>query len=418
MQKASKKRTVITVIGIVIIVLSVAYAWTNHYYSQLNIEREMIETPVIDTPQNISTEPITPKEDPITTILLVGTDVGGNLTDSMMAVRIDFDNKTTSLFSVPRDYKIDLSKKTQSDINVYKNHIKLTELHSYAKHAQLKSPVSLTAKAIEEMLGFEFDHIVLFSIDAFKNVVDAVGGVDVYVPVTMNYYDPTQDLYINLQPGNQHLDGELAEGFVRFRTDNYKRGYGDFGRMEMQQYFLKEFIKKLVSVESLLNFNEVFNSVKEFVQTDATLNDSLYLLSRVKDLDFDRIYAHTLPGVVKTIEGASYVVPPNIDELHEFVRDCIDVDSGEIQSSKEYDIVVLNGTGKMKMAAKYKEILTGKGYNVISIGDYYQEKTTKTRIVVPNEALGQDLKQLFNFSEIIVDSSVENITVILGRIEE
>lgn len=419
MQKSSKKKTILTIIGIVVLVLSVAYAWTNHYYSQLNINREVINEPVINNnDQENPTQPLTPKEDPITTFLLVGTDESGYLTDSMLAVRIDFENKTTSLFSVPRDYMVELSDKVQGDINYYSRYIKLTELHSYAKSAEYSSPISLTTKAIEELLGFEFDHIVLFSIDAFKNVVDAVGGVEVYVPVAMNYYDPVQNLRINLQPGQQLLDGELAEGFVRYRKDNYNNGYGDFGRMEMQQYFLKEFVKKLLSVESLLNFNEVFESIKDFVQTDASLNDALFLVSKVKDLDFDRIYSHTLPGKNRIINGKYFLAPPDINELHSLVKEMIAIDNGDVATSKEYDIVVLNGTDKLKMASKYREILLEEGYNVVSIGDYYGDKAIKTQIVVPDDSLGQDLKQLFDFSEIIVDTTAENITIILGRIEE
>ncbi len=432
MQRESIKKAIIIFLAFLALFFTVGYAVANHYFNQLSIKRQDIGHDIIET-QNSATdgsigvkkpedapkpqepEDKGPKEK---TILLVGTDRSGYLTDSMMAIRIDLKSKRVSIFSIPRDYRVELTKDVQKTLRYYKKHIKLTEIHSYAKMAKHESPISLTTKAIEELTGLKFDHIVLIKLKAFKSVVDAVGGVEVYVPRNMNYDDPHQRLHIHLTRGYHLLNGAQAEGLVRFRKNNDLTGYGDFGRMEMQQYFLKEFVKKLISVESALNFNEIFDAVKDFVQTDATLNDALYLLNEMKDVDLSHVYSHTLPGEDAWIGGGYYYNPPEISELRKFVKEQIAVD---LQPQKEIikdPIVILNGNGKSKMASKFKTKLEEVGYNISSIGDYSGTRKLKTRIYVKKQADGQDLQQYFNLSEIIVDENIENITIVLGQIEE
>ncbi len=430
MQRESLKKAAIIFLVSLVVVLGAGYAMANHYFKQLILERTDINHSIIEQPNNgdnqtgdgnnDSVSPV-PKEDNkprIKTILLAGTDRSGYRTDSMMAIRIDLSSKRISLFSIPRDYRIELTKDVQKSIKHYANYIKLTELHAFAKMADQDSPISFTAKAIEELTGLKFDHIVVFKIKAFRKVVDAVGGVKVYVPKNMDYDDPHQKLHIHLKRGYHLLDGKQAEELVRFRKNNNGSGYGDFGRMEMQQYFLKEFVKKLVSLESALNFNEIFDAIKDFVQTDITLSQALMLLSEVKDIDLSNVYSHTLPGEDKWIKGGYYYNPPKISELHDFVDEQVAIDVKPQVTSKDSEIIMLNGTGKGKMAAKFKQKMEDAGYNIVSIGDYHGERKLKTRIIVKSEAEGQDLKQFFNLSEIIVDAEIENTTIVLGQIEE
>ncbi len=420
MQKGSLKKSILIFVIVMTTVLAIGLVFLNHYVNQLSMTRIELEEPIlgkhddddeneIETPENIETE---------LTILIMGTDQSGYRTDSMLAANIDFKTKTVSLFSIPRDYRIKLNTKVQDLINHHTDYLKMTELHSYAKSADYVSPASLTASAAEELLGFRFDHIVLINFKAFREVIDALGGIEVNVPTRLYYNDPYQDLHIDLQAGMQTLNGRQAEGLVRFRQDNNGGGYGDFNRMEVQQYVLKEFVKKVVSLDSALNANELFEIAKENVQTDANLKDLIYLLSRANEIDFNRIYSHTLEGYGDTIGGVYYYVPPKTTEIRAFVNQAISTDRTPTLSSKEYDIIIHNGSGKGKRAAKTKEILTENGYNVVEIGDSPLEPTMKTRIFVPKDGLGKDLQEYFNLSEILIDPEEENIKIVLGMLTE
>ncbi len=392
MLNGSLKKSILIFIIVLITAFIAGFYFFDQYFDQLKMTRIDFGSSILEGKEDKKIE----NEASETTILLMGTDKSGYRTDSMLAVNVNFETNTVSLFSIPRDYRITLNSKVQELINHHSKYIKLTELHSYAKVADYESPASLTASAVEELVGFRFDHIVLFNLKAFREVVDALGGLEVNVPSRLYYEDPYQDLYIDLYPGLQTLTGRQAEGLVRFRKNNFGGGYGDFNRMEVQQYVLKEFVKKLVSVDSALNANQLFDIAKENVQTDADLSDLVYLLSRFGEIDFDRIYSHTLPGYADTINGAYYYIPPENEELIEFVDDTLKTDRTPTLSSKDYPIVILNGSGKNNRATMTKEVLEKDGYQVAEIGTSNYDQTMKTKIIVPDQDLGKDLQGYFN----------------------
>ena len=73
------------------------------------------------------------------------------------------------------------------------------------------------------------DFTVTVDLDGFAALVNAIGGVDFEVPISMNYDDPYQDLHIHFSAGMQHLSGAEALKVVRFRHNNDGSGYGSAG---------------------------------------------------------------------------------------------------------------------------------------------------------------------------------------------
>ena len=123
--------------------------------------------------------------------------------------------------------------------------------------------------------------------------MDAIGGVDYNVPVNMNYYDPTQDLYINIAAGEQHLTGEEALKVVRFRS-----GYAsaDIGRIGTQQDFLKSVASQMLTLGNIPNLPTFIDIFEEYVETNMTTANLAYfarqfLMCKSEDINF-----HTLPG--------------------------------------------------------------------------------------------------------------------------
>lgn len=424
MKVLDKKWYRYTLIALTIIVTLVvlAYGITTQLYKPFVTKRTVAEKPLIKVDESKEPLPVTFAAETLN-ILLMGTDKSGLRTDTMMVIHYNQKTKTTSLFSIPRDYRIPVSDELKTLIHYKSDHIKFTELHSYGKAADYESPASLTTQAAEELLNIKIDHFVLINIAGFKQVVDSVGGVEVNVPQNLEYHDPTQDLHISLKAGPQTLDGEKAEQFVRFRQSNSHKGYGDFGRMEMQQYFFTAFVKKLFSANSLYNITQIYSSLTEFVTTDATLEDAISILNTAKDADLKRVYSHTLPSVSETIGGVSYQIPPETEELISFVQETIESDKAPLQDSKLIPIQILNGTSKKDLLETTEQTLTLAGYTVSDTGKYNGARTMRTRIIVPREGIGHDLKAYFEFSEVIVDPSrfkeedPESIIVILGSIQ-
>jgi len=131
-------------------------------------------------------------------------------------------------------------------------------------------------------------------------VVDAVGGVDFYVPQDM-YWDMTDTggPLINLKEGMQHLDGDKAEQLVRFR-DGYAQK--DLKRIEVQQEFITALIDKVCSSETLMSrLDDLVEVVLDCTESDITVTEALGYVKYVKDLDPAKITSDTVPG-----EGGSY----------------------------------------------------------------------------------------------------------------
>lgn len=141
--------------------------------------------------------------------------------DMMLLARLDFKNNRITGLSIPRDTLCEVDGYKAQKINAY----------------HLLGGNDLAQKAVETLLpGVHIDKTVALNFDSFNQMIDAAGGVDVYVPKNMNYDDFRGHLHIHLKAGRQHLNGEQAQGFVRFRhTDS------DFARTSRQRDFLLAF---------------------------------------------------------------------------------------------------------------------------------------------------------------------------------
>lgn len=146
---------------------------------------------------------------------------------------------------------------------------------------------------ISRTFGIYFDYYAIISTDAFVKIVDAVGGVDLYVEEDMDYDDPLQDLHIHIKKGQQHLDGKNAEGFVRFRA-----GYvqADIARLDAQKIFLTALFKKLVSFSSVTRVGEILSAVYDSVDTDLSLENALGFVKPALGVDLSGIRMFNMQG--------------------------------------------------------------------------------------------------------------------------
>lgn len=223
-------------------------------------------------------------------ILLLGTDDDGYRTDTIMIGRIDVKNHTVALLSIPRDTLI-------SGTYVVP---KINSVYAGAGCGE-KGIAALKTK-LAQLLGFEVDGYALVNLDAFVELVDLVGGVDFDVPMNMDYDDPSQDLYIHLKKGEQHLDGEQAMGLVRFR-----KGYAtqDIQRTKTQQAFLQALARKCLSVVNLSKIGEMVTIFRENVTTDLTVGNLAYFAQELLRCDFETMFSYTLEGEAVMVNDAS-----------------------------------------------------------------------------------------------------------------
>ena len=123
------------------------------------------------------------------------------------------------------------------------------------------------------------DFTVTVDLDGFAALVNAIGGVDFEVPISMNYDDPYQDLHIHFSAGMQHLSGAEALKVVRFRHNNDGSGYGseDIGRMQTQQNFLKTVAQQTLTLSNVDKVGEFAKIFQQYVDTDLSLGNLAWL---------------------------------------------------------------------------------------------------------------------------------------------
>lgn len=223
-------------------------------------------------------------------ILICGTDDDGYRTDTIIVAHLDEETHDVALMSVPRDTVVLTGNGGIMKINSV-----------YAGGGA--DGMARLSKRLGAMLGFELDGYVLVNLEAFRETVDLVDGVEFDVPQDMYYQDPTQNLHIDLKAGKQLLDGEKAMELVRFR-----KGYAsqDIQRTKVQQEFLRALAKRVLSVSSLTKIKEFADVFSTYVTTDLTVGNMLYFAKALMQCDFDAMKTYTLEGEGAMINGGSY----------------------------------------------------------------------------------------------------------------
>jgi LCP family protein required for cell wall assembly len=358
-------------------------------------------------------------------VAVFGVDKDGTRTDVIFVVHYDSAAESLKLVSLPRDTRVSLTDEVKANIKAeghsYNQVTKLNAVHAYSGE---KMGCQNTVFEIEDLLGIKIDHYVKIDLEAFRAIVDAIGGVDMYVPQDM-YWDmrDTGDPLINLKKGDQHLDGEKAEQLVRFR----RYVEGDVARIQTQQLFLKALAEKVLSTETILkNLPDLISVMYKYIDTDISMADALKYVNYVDKINMGNVSMETLPGVGQYVGNVSYFIHDA-----EATREMVDRvfysaaatnTKGAAADSKALLIEVANGGDINGLAATYSKKLEDAGYRVGSPSNYTGQHNTYTRIQVKNEGVGTDLVSFFNDAKVEVAPNEiganADIRIILGTKEQ
>ena len=228
------------------------------------------------------------------TVMILGVDERADdvgRSDTLMIATLDPDKNQAALLSVPRDTRVKIKGHGFDKINA-----------AYAYGGR-----KLTQETIESLLNTHIDHYIKINVHGFTKIIDALGGIDIDVEKRMYYEDPWDDdggLYIDLQPGMQHMDGKTAITYVRYRDEE-----GDIGRIKRQQNFMKAVMDKLVSPTIIPKLPAIVSAVSDSVETDMSVSEILSFLGTLQDAKDNGLKSEMLPGKPVYIEGISYWVP-------------------------------------------------------------------------------------------------------------
>ncbi len=224
-------------------------------------------------------------------VLVAARDRTSGLSDVMMLLSLDQDRGMLSVLQIPRDTYANFENGSYRKIN--------------------GAPTALGGMRafcdrMEEALGVSIDHYVRLGAESFQKGVDALGGVEITLPESMDYEDPAQGLSIHLKEGKQTLNGQEAEWFVRYRADYLQ---GDLGRLDAQKLFLAALLREALDGRSPMKLVRLATAMLADVETDLGFSDILMLSGAAMELSSERILFVTAPGSdVRGKNGGSYYV--------------------------------------------------------------------------------------------------------------
>ena len=328
-----------------------------------------------------------PKKNQSLNILLLGMDIGDldndnspKRTDTIIVLNYNPNTKNVQIVSVPRDTLIEVEDAYDGNGN-YMPYWKINSAYALGGEEEV-------VMHVEDLLDININYIVEINYNAFRNIIDAIGGVEMYIENDMYYDDDMQDLHINFKGGETVLlDGKQAEEFFRWRQNNDGTGLvdGDIGRIRNQQKFISKVIEKCTSPSIITKIPNILDALKENIVTN--MPGSKILSYGLDIVTNSGMAMYTLQGYTENIYGQSFLVVEK-EENQDILKALNSGSTTDNPVEREiYNINVLNGTRVTGLAANLKTELENIGYSNISIGN--AEKSEKSSILCNDKALGK-----------------------------
>ncbi|MEF2279981.1 LCP family protein [Deinococcus sp. YIM 134068] len=262
----------------------------------------------------------------------------GGLTDTIVLAQFHPDG-TANLLSIPRDTWMNIPGWGWGKIN----------------GSNVHGGPEMLVGAVQSLTGVRVDGYALLSLHAVRSLTDAAGGVTLDVPQRMKYDDNAGNLHIDLQPGLQHLTGQQAEGFLRFRKDNL----GDIGRVARQQTFLTAMVGQVRSPLNWWRLPGMVGALDANTKSNLTREEVGALLGSV--LSGPKVNMHSVPGDYGG--GGTWV--PDRAGLSAIVRDHF----RDPNDPRTLSVVVVNVGAPNGSARRLKAQLESLGYQNVQVAD-------------------------------------------------
>ena len=328
------------------------------------------------------------------------------LSDSMLLLRFDPAQEKLTVLSIPRDTRTYIEGHGIRKIN----------------HANYYGGPALTASTVSEMLGgVEIDRYVRVNVQGVEKLIDALGGVIVNVPKDMKYNDFSQHFYINLKKGKQHLDGDKALQFLRFRYDNL----GDISRVQRQQMLMRSIVEQALRPSTIVKIPKILDVVKSHLDTNLTVKELLALSNFAAKTDRSGMQMIMLPGNFNSPEEKVSYWLPNERRIEQVVLQHFDpyrenYDSWEARDYSRMRIAIQNSLANDRSARRLLATLKEAGYNRAYISRRLPETIDTTEIIAQagDDIAAKSLRAQLGIGEVLVESTGildSDITIKVGQ---
>lgn len=315
------------------------------------------------------------------------------LSDVMLLLRFDPQRKKMIALSIPRDTRIEVEGHGIQKINA----------------ANVDGGPSLTAKTVNNLLGgVGIDRYIRINVLGVGKLIDALGGVTVYVPKNMKYQDESQHLYINLKAGKQHLNGDQTLQLLRFRHD----ALGDIGRIQRQQMVMRALMDQALNPSTLAQLPKILDIVKEHIDTNLTIEELLALAGFGVRTNHSNMQMLMVPGRFseKREFNTSYWLPDN-QRINTMMTQHFNLDSAnqpQATSPTAVQIAIQDSTGSNRTNLRpLIRTLEKAGYHNIYIAKSWGEPLEVTHVIAQqgDPSSAESIRNALGFGEVRVEST-------------
>ncbi|MEM6610784.1 MAG: LCP family protein [Cyanobacteria bacterium P01_C01_bin.72] len=340
------------------------------------------------------------------------------LSDSMLLLRFDPDAEKVSVLSIPRDTRVYIEGYGVRKIN----------------HANDYGGPALSASVASELLGgIEIDRYVRVNVQGVEKLIDALGGVTLNVPKDMKYNDFSQHLYIDLKKGVQHLDGDKAMQFLRYRYD----GLGDISRVQRQQMLMRATVEQTLKPATVIKVPKLLSVIQSHLDTNLTVKELMALSNFASKTDRSGVKMMMLPGDFNSgDEKVSYWLPDHrkinrlMSQHFAMPRDYSDheistnryaaLDRVSDVSNPRIRISVQDSTKSQKALQSALDMLREAGYRQVYASRNWQDPLPTTRVIAQSgdDDAASEVRSILDVGEVVVESTgvlKSDVTVQLGR---
>lgn len=294
------------------------------------------------------------------TFLVCGIDNAAENTDAIIVFNYNVNSNIASFVQIPRDTYFNFENGIDKINSIYPS--------MKARGKESKDAMKSLSNAVSQALNIEIDGFMCFTIDAMERLIDAIGGVDINLPYSIDVKDSDGNNHVVFSEGVHHLNGEEAIRFIRYRA-----GYalGDLGRIDAQKFFLSAFVSKLKGAINLKLVAKSAFKTDGGVITDVKLVDilgiALKLRGRIKECS---VQYSNLPGVAEQSEDGRWFYFVNKNASYVMLTEM------KLTNSSVFD--------------SDEKLLNSKSNATI---DYYFNNHTKWRILTESDLLSFSVKE-------------------------
>lgn len=325
--------------------------------------------------------------------------------DTMLLIRLNPEEKTMRVLSIPRDTMISIPEKGLT---------KVSDANSQG------GPVLANRVISRSLSNAPIDRYVRISTSGLRQLVDQLGGVEVFVPQPMNSNDSSQHSSISLVEGWQNLNGEQAEKFVRFREPKAP----DLERVQRQQSLLIALRERLSSPTVAPRLPQLIRVMRKYFDTNLKLEEMMALVNYASNIERDNYQMTILPGIFSrfSADPDSYWLDltGQVKLLSDYAGVGIAGMQPVVKPLPSLKVAIQNASTQPGLTEKVINSLKQKGFAKAYAVSDWSDPQRETQIIVQkgNRQLGEEMQKALGFGQIEVAATGDiesDITIRIGK---